>query len=153
MDKEKKDGGLFGEDKKRPLADVSKDLGLTPEQEDQMADLINTSQRTVFGILITPRNDGTNILDDFVDAMRDPEHMEEKGKAILLKVFTEKIPGTDEAYLSRIMLEKHSLNEEFRKILSEDQMKKYERLGQDPHDIQTGYDPFGQYVADHLGQK
>ena len=32
-------------------------------------------------------------------------------------------------------------------------MKKYTRLGQDPHEIQTGYDPYGEYLAERLGKK
>jgi hypothetical protein len=148
-----KKGGLFGDDKKRPLAEISRDLELTELQEDQMAEAINASQKVCFGLVTTPRNDGTNILDDIVLAMQDPEHAQEKATAAFMKIFTEKIPGTDETYLGRIMAEKTALNAEFKKLLTEDQMKKYTRLGQDPHEIQTGYDPYGEYLAERLGKK
>ncbi|MCC6741347.1 MAG: hypothetical protein IT452_20055 [Planctomycetia bacterium] len=150
---QKKKGGLFGDDNKRPLADVSKDLALTELQEDQMAEAINASQKLCFGVITTPRNDGTNVLDDIVTAMQDPEHAEEKVKAAFMQIFTAKIPGSDETYLARVMQEKQTLLGEFRKILTEDQMKKFERLGQDPHEIQTGYDPYGEYLVERLGKK
>ncbi len=149
----KKKGGLFGDDNKRPLADISKDLALTELQEDQMAEAINASQKLCFGIITTPRNDGTNVLDDIVVAMQDPEHAEEKVKAAFMQIFTAKIPGSDETYLGRIMKEKQVLQEDFKKILTEDQMKKFTRLGQDPHEIQTGYDPYGEYLTERLGKK
>lgn len=151
--KQEKKGGLFGDDKKRPLADISKDLGLNELQEDQMAEAINASQKTCFGVVTTPRNDGTNVLDDIVVAMQDPEHAQEKATAAFMKIFTDKIPGTDETYLARIMTEKAALNGEIKKILTDEQMKKYTRLAQDPHDIQTGYDPYGEYLAERLGKK
>lgn len=150
---QQKKGGLFGDDKKRPLADVSKDLALTELQEDQFAEAINSSQKLCFGIITTPRNDGTNILDDVVAAMQDPEHAEERVKAAFMQIFTAKIPGSDETYLGRIMQEKATLNGEFKKILTEDQMKKFDRLGQDPHEIQTGYDPYSEYMQQRLGTK
>ena len=152
-DAKQKKGGLFGDDKKRPLSEVSKDLALTELQEDQMAEAINASQKVCFGIVTTPRNDGTNILDDIVVAMQDPEHAQEKATAAFMKLFTDKIPGTDETYLARIMTEKATLNSEFKKVLTEDQMKKYTRLGQDPHEIQTGYDPYSEYLAERMGKK
>ncbi|KAF0243856.1 MAG: hypothetical protein FD180_3024 [Planctomycetota bacterium] len=152
-DAKQKKGGLFGDDKKRPLSEISKDLALTELQEDQMAEAINASQKVCFGIVTTPRNDGTNILDDIVVAMQDPEHAQEKATAAFMKLFTDKIPGTDETYLARIMTEKGALNSEFKKVLTEDQMKKYTRLGQDPHEIQTGYDPYGEYLAERMGKK
>lgn len=150
---QKKKGGLFGDDDKRPLADVSKDLGLTELQEDQMAEAINASQKLCFGVITTPRNDGTNVLDDIVAAMQDPEHAEEKVKAAFMQIFTARIPGSEETYLARVMQEKQALLGEFRKILTEDQMKKFDRLGQDPHEIKTGYDPYGEYLLERLGKK
>ena len=149
----KKKEGIFGDDKKRPIADISKELGLTELQEDQMVQAIDTSQRGMFGVITTPRNDGTNLVDDIVKALQDPEDPQGKAQAVFMKLFTDKIPGTEETYLARIMTEKKTLSEEFRKILTPDQMKKYERLGQDPHEIQTGYDPFGEYVAERLGKE
>ncbi|MCE9584257.1 MAG: hypothetical protein K8T20_17360 [Planctomycetes bacterium] len=151
--KKEKKGGLFGDDKKRPLADVSKDLALTELQEDQLADAIKASQKTVFDLITTPRNDGTNILDDLVLALQDPEHAEEKAKAAFMQIFTAKLPGSEETYLGKIMTEKQTLLGEFHKILTEDQMKKYDRLGQDPHEIQTGYDPYGEYIMQRMGKK
>ncbi|MEK7466379.1 MAG: hypothetical protein AAB074_03100 [Planctomycetota bacterium] len=148
-----KKGGLFGDDKKVPLAEISKDLELNELQEDQMAEAINASQKVCFAIVTTPRNDGTNILDDIVLAMQDPEHAQEKATAAFMKLFTDKIPGTEETYLARLMAEKATLNGEFKKVLTDDQMKKYTRLGQDPHEIQTGYDPYGEYLAERLGKK
>ena len=152
-DAKQKNGGLFGDDKKRPLTEISKELELTELQEDQMAEAINASTKLCFGVITTPRNDGTNVLDDIVLAMQDPEHAQEKATAAFMKLFTDKIPGTDETYLARIMTEKGTLNSEFKKVLTDDQMKKYTRLGQDPHEIQTGYDPYGEYVAERLGKK
>jgi hypothetical protein len=150
--KKKNGGGLFGDEKKRPLTEISKELGLTELQEDQMSDAIKASQKVVFDLLATPRNDGTNVLDDFVEAMKDPEHAEEKMQKAFLQIFTAKLPGSEETYLGRVMAEKQALLGEFKNILTEDQMKRYNRLGQDPHEIQTGYDPFGEYVAERLAQ-
>ncbi len=149
----KKKSGLFGDENKRPLADVSKDLALTELQEDQMAEAINASQKNCFGVITTPRNDGTNLLDDIVLAMQDPEHAEEKMKAAFMQIFTAKLPGSDETYLAKLLQEKQVLEEGFKKILTEDQMKKYTRLGQDPLEIQTGYDPYGEYLGERLGKK
>lgn len=149
----KKKSGLFGDENKRPLAEVSKDLALTELQEDQMAEAINASQKNCFGVITTPRNDGTNLLDDIVLAMQDPEHAEEKMKAAFMQIFTAKLPGSEETYLAKLLQEKQVLEEGFKKILTEDQMKKYTRLGQDPLEIQTGYDPYGEYLAERLGKK
>jgi hypothetical protein len=146
----KKKGGIFGDDNKRPLTEISKELGLTEQQEDMMATAIDASQREMFALITTPRTDGTNILDEVVEAFKDPENAQQKAQAAFLKLFTDRIPGSDETYLSRIMKEKEALNGEFGKFLTEEQMKKYTRLGQDPHEIQTGFDPYGQYMAERL---
>jgi len=148
----KKKDGIFGDEKKRPLTEISKDLELTEPQEDQMAAAIDASQKKVFDLITTPRNDGTNLLDDLAEALKDPEHAQEKAQAVFLQLFTAKIPGSDETYLAKIMTEKVALNEEFRKVLTPEQMKKYERLGQDPHEIQTGYDPYGEYLVERMGK-
>lgn len=149
--KGKNKGGFFGDDNKRPLADVSKDLGLTELQEDQMKMALDDSQKKVFDLIITPRNDGTNVMDDIVTALRDPDHAQEKATAAFMKLFTDKIPGSDETYLAVIMREKIRVKEDLKKILTEDQAKKFERMAQDPHDIKTGYDPFSEYLVQKMG--
>ena len=153
LGEQKKNEGPFGEDKKRPMTEISKDLELTPQQEDQMVQMINDSKRAMFAEVSVPRNDGTNIVDDIVAALQDPVDPKEKAQAVFMKLFSDKIPGTDETYIARIMKSKAALNEQFKTVLTPEQMKKYERLGQDPHEIQTGYDPFEEYVAERLGKK
>ena len=68
-----------------------------------------------------------------------------------MKLFTDKIPGSEDTYLAVIMREKVRVKEGLKTILTEDQYKKFDRMGQDPHDIKTGYDPYGEYLVQKMG--
>lgn len=130
--------------KKPPLSEVTRDAGIDPVTQSKMAQVLNAAKDEAFALLRSPRLDGGNFVDDFVSAMTAEKPEETAGK-VWLRLFSEKIPGTEETYVARVMTLQKSVNDSLKTMLTPQQYESYEHMALDPLQIQTGYDPFAEY--------
>ncbi len=123
---------------------------LTDEQTVKVEQAFDAAKHESFNLLSTRRLDGTAIVDDLVAAFTDPEDPEGRVKAVFMTLFTEKIPGRDEAYIVEILRIKQDTDRALRGILNDEQAKKLSRVNLDHLGVKTGYDPFEEYAAEVL---
>jgi hypothetical protein len=125
-------------DRKPSIETFAKVLELTGEQRDAVEQEVIRGQGVVFGILETPTADGRNLLDDFVElyASSVAKQGEDPGWGKwFVRVVSEKVPGTDQTYGTRIEAEKASMRGTFRRIFSKEQYGEFEGWRVDPVEI------------------
>lgn len=133
--------------RKPPLAELSRELGLTPSQEDAVAESVNAGKKRIAELLQIRRADGTCMLDEFVDAFKDPPTAQQKMTEIFARLFTEPIPGRGEPYIAEVLRIQGDVKRNLQANMSAEQFKQLERSNVDVTEIQTGYDPFAEYLA------
>jgi len=146
-EKLKKDGKKPGDnDRKMPLFDLAKELTLEPAVQAKVASIANTCKKEIFDILKTPRADGTNAADDVVKAFTGGN--QEEAQKIFLKLFTEKIPGTETTYVAAVarVQEKASLG--LSTAMGPDAFGKFQGMNIKPENIETGFDPWHDYLQE-----
>lgn len=141
---EKKDAQPGGE-RKMPLHDIAKELALDPQTQNKMAEVANLSKKEIMDLLKTPRPDGSNVADEIVDAFL--AGAPPKAQQVFLKIFTEKIPGTEVTYLAGVQKLQEKAQDGLRRILTPELYERFQHMNVKPNDIETGYDPFGEYAA------
>lgn len=125
---------------KKPAMDVfARVLELTEEQRAETERVIVEGQRQVHQILNTPTYDGTSLMDDLVEVFA--KGIAEPGKdhgfgRWIGRVLTEKIPGTDETYATRIESVKSTMRATFKRDWSAAQYREFEEWGVDPTEIE-----------------
>lgn len=136
------DNGFGG--KKRPLADVAKEMGVPADAELKMADAANKAKQEVFDLLKLPRAEGGNLVDDIIDAMTSGDQV--KAQQQFMRIFKENVPGTNETYFTAALRISEEATKKFEGFLSEEQMTKYRHTGVGPLDLETGFDPWAAYM-------
>jgi hypothetical protein len=122
-------------------------FGLTDDQTARAEQVFDAAKHEAFNLLATKRRDGTAFVDDLVAAFTDTEDPEAKVKQVFMRLFTDKIPGREEAYIVEILRIKQDTDRSLRDILDADQAKKLSRVNLDHLGVKTGYDPFADYAA------
>ena len=135
--------GAFGE-RKLPLSNIAKDLDLDTGTEAVVAEIANVVKREIFDILKTPRADGSNLADDLVDGFLSGD--EKKIRESFGKVFTEVLPGSNTTYLAAMGAAQERAHQSLENSLGEDRYMRFKHMNVDPNNIQTGYDPFEEYI-------
>ncbi|MHC4607432.1 MAG: hypothetical protein ACYTAF_10975 [Planctomycetota bacterium] len=133
--------------KKPPLGELVAELQIDPVIESEMEQIINQGKDEMFDLLTMPREDGGNFVDDFIGLLGS-EEPEEAGRKLWVTLITERIPGTEETYIQRILEVQDRVNMSFESMMSADQWKTYKQKQLDPLEIQTGHDPFAEYVRE-----
>ena len=133
-----------GDDRKIPLSEISKDLQLDPAVEDQVAEAANETKRDIFELLRTPRPDGSSMADDIVEAFTGGEP--ERAREIFNRLFTEAIPGTDTTYVAAIGNIQEQGRVKLRGFMGAETYTRFARMNVHPENIQTGWDPWADYV-------
>jgi hypothetical protein len=114
-------------------------LELTEEQRAETERVIVEGQRELHRILETPTYDGTSLMDELVEIVArgfaEPGKDHGFGKWFG-RVLTEKIPGTDETYATRIESVKNGMRTSFKREWSEAQYREFEEWGVDPTEVQ-----------------
>lgn len=123
---------------------------LTEDQTVKTEQIFDAAKHESFNLLSTKRLDGTAFVDDLVAAFTDPDDPETKAKAVFMRLFTEKIPGRDEAYIVEILRIKQDTDKALRQVLNAEQAKKLSRVNLDHLGVKTGYDPYADYAAEVL---
>jgi len=140
-----KGGRKFGEDdRKMPLFDLSKELALDPAVQTRVASISNTCKKEIFDILKTPRPDGTNAADELIQAFTSGN--QEEAQKFFLKMFSDKIPGTDTTYISAVARVQDKANQNLSAAMGGPTFDKFKQMGIKPENIDTGFDPWTDYL-------
>ncbi|MBI2899142.1 MAG: hypothetical protein HYY17_03095 [Planctomycetes bacterium] len=137
------DNGFGG--KKRPLADVAREIGVPKETQAVLAEYADDAKRRVFDLLKLPRSDGSNLVDDIVAALKSDRPQENVG-AQFMRIFKENVPGTNETYFAAALRISEETMQRFGTVLTPEQMTGYKHTGVGPLDLETGYDPWVEYM-------
>jgi hypothetical protein len=135
---------------KPALEEMAKKLGLTDLQKTQVKRILDDGKHEVFNLVSRKRPDGTALIDDLVLAVQDPIDPQTAMKQWFTRLFSEKIPGRDEPYISEILRIKQDTEKSLTGVLDGKQAEKMKGLTIDYLGVKTGYDPFAEYVKDSL---
>jgi len=140
-----KGGRKLGEDdRKMPLFDLSKELALDPAVQTRVASISNTCKKEIFDILKTPRPDGTNAADDLIQAFTSGN--QEEAQKFFLKMFSDKIPGTETTYVTAVARVQDKANQNLSAAMGGPTFDKFKQMGIKPENIETGFDPWTDYL-------
>lgn len=131
---------------KAPFDELSKELALTEDQQREARAIFDEARDEIFVLLKTTRLDGGSLLDDFAAALKNGDDPGEATKGLFQRIFTDKVPGTDRTYLTDLLALKTDVRAALSRHVDEGQVKKLDGLRVDLLDVQTGYDPVGDYV-------
>lgn len=126
---------------KKPAMDVfASVLELSKDQRVATERVVVEGQREVHAVLGTPTYDGTNLMDQLVEiaAKGIAEPGKDHGWGVwLARVLSEKIPGTDDTYGTRIESVKNGMRATLKREWSEAQYREFEAWGVDPTEIES----------------
>jgi hypothetical protein len=131
-------------DRKMPLFDLAKELTLDPAVQAKVAAISNTCKKEIFDILKTPRPDGGNAADDVVKAISGGN--QEEAQKLFLKLFTEKIPGTETTYVAAVARVQEKANQGLSAAMGPDSYGRFQGMNIKPENIETGFDPWQDYL-------
>lgn len=139
-----KGNGQWG-DRKMPLHDIAKELGLDAVTQAKIAEIADASKKQGFELTKIPRPDGSSLADDVVDAMLSGDSA--RMQKVFAKIFTEKVPGSDTTYLAAVLALHEEAYQKLQSVMAPEAYQKFRNMGISPDNIQTGYDPWAEYVA------
>jgi hypothetical protein len=146
----KKGPGPAGGDRKMALHDMAKELGLDPKVQGQVAEIANTAKREIFEILKMPRADGTNVADELIDVLLKGDQA--GAQQLFQRLVTEKIPGTQTSYLAGVGAAQDRARGLLAAAMGPDAYGQFEHMSVHPENIETGYDPMGEYFKQRGGK-
>jgi hypothetical protein len=131
---------------KAPIDDLAKEISLDEKQKAEAKRIFDASRDETYALLKTMRLDGGSLLDDFASALKSGGDPVETTKSLFARVFSEKVPGSDRTYLAEFIAIEQSVQEQLGRQLGAAQMKRLKGLHVDLLDVDTGYDPVGDYI-------
>lgn len=145
---EKKAAGAAGagDDRKIPLHDLAKELALDPQTQAQVAEIANQAKREIFDVLKTPRADGTEMASDLMQAFLSGDA--QKTTQVFQRLFTEKVPGSGQTYLTAVSVIQDRARQTLRGTMGDAVYGRWEHMGVRPENIETGWDPWADYVKE-----
>ena len=132
-------------ERKPPLSQFAAELELEPSQREGVRLAVLKGQEEMIGLLRTPTAGGRVPLDDLLDVLLGkPEEAQPRMIEIFGMLASEPVPGSGsgETYAARIEGVKRDAVEAFRRDFTADQFKAFEKLGQDPLEIQVPDSPW-----------
>ncbi len=129
------------------MQDLSKQLGLSGFQEKEVSELINGSKTKAMEIASTPRPDGTTILDDISNALLHSDKPAQEGMKVLIRMYVEKVPGTNETYYDSLKRIQSETEGEIGTVLTEDQYGSFKGMDVNVYGVGTGYNPLLEYLG------
>jgi cell division protein FtsL len=144
--------------KEPPLSAVAARIGLEDVERKALEDILRKKKNEMMTLLKTPRADGSNMLDEFGDALVQvlgsgggKQEMKKTFMKFLGRLTSEKAPGTDETYFAKITALHEGTRQAFKETLSEKQFRAFEALGiENATDIKIPEDPLGIYLMQRL---
>jgi len=129
--------------KKPPLSQFAAELELAPAQKEGVHLAVLKGQEELISILRTPTESGRVPLIDILGAlMGKPEETQPRMIEIFGMLATERMPGSGDTYSVRVEALKKETVEAFRRDFTPEQFKAFEKMGQDPLEIQVPDSPW-----------
>ena len=135
-----------GDDRKVPLHDLAKELELDPATQARVAEAANRAKREIFDVLKTPRADGTEMAADLMQAFLSGDA--QKTTQVFQRLFTEKVPGSDQTYLAAVAIIQDRARQTLRGTMGDAVYGRFEHMSVRPENIETGWDPWADYVKE-----
>ncbi len=135
--------GRNGDDRKLPLHDIAKDLALDPAAQARIAQIANAAKKEIFEILRTPRPGQASLADEIIDSVLSGDQA--RVQQTFLKAFTEKLPGSDQTYLAFVARIQQEAYADLERAMPREAYLRYRHMNVKPENIETGYDPLGEY--------
>ncbi len=138
------------QEKKPTLQEFSAELKLDDVQQQSVTQEVFRGQEGIMEVLGIRGADGTDYRSELFEAYGtaasgDPEKAPQaymKVVALFGRLMTDKIPGTDETYVARINKVKAGVSDSFRNFMTNEQYEAYQKMGQDPTEVQIPGNPF-----------
>lgn len=131
---------------KAPLDDLATELALSEAQKSEAKRVFDAAKDQGFALLRTQRIDGGCLLDDYAAALRSGADPAEATQEFFRRIVNERVPGSDETYLSAFIAIGVDTDERLARGLDPAQRTKMRDLRLDLLGVETGYDPTGDYV-------
>jgi hypothetical protein len=142
----RKEKGQGGGDRKMPLHDLGKELGLDPQTQGRVEQIANATKKEIFALIRTPRPDGSDFAAEIVQTFLGGEP--QKAQQIFARLFTEKVPGTDTTYAAGVGAIQDRAREGLHGVLGDAVFTRYRHMNVHPENIETGFDPWAEYVKE-----
>lgn len=133
-------------DPKPPLEKIAQEQEWDLTTQTRVKQVLDAAKDETFTLLSTARKDGGSFVNDFLEAARS-DNPNVKAGAIWMRLFQEKVPGRDDTYAVAVMGIQERTNSRVRDVLLPDQWPPYKDQQYDPLQINTGYNPFKNYVV------
>lgn len=134
----------LGGERKKSLHDIARELGLEPARQPRVAEIANTAKREIFELLKAPRPDGTSLADDLVDAFLAGDAV--RVQQAFLKVLGEKVPGMEITYLEGTVRIQEKAWQGLEQAMGPELCARFRHMNVTPENIETGYDPWVDYL-------
>ncbi len=131
---------------KAPIDELTEELSLDETQQERAKQIFDRAKDEMYALLKTTRLDGGSLLDDLADDLAQGGDIQETFGRFIGKLISDRVPGTDDTYLAHILESRRGLEGELGTHLSDEQMVEFRRLRVDFFDVNTGYDPVGDYI-------
>lgn len=146
--------------KKPPMDLFAKTLELTDLQREAAGQEIVRAQNDIKSILEIPAEDGTVFLEELVEVfasgMANPGKNAERSMKFFGRLLSEKVPGTDETYATRIDGVKRRVSATFKRDWNEKQYATFEMWQMDPTEVQglegSPWTPLGERIVERAKQ-
>ncbi|MEE2787511.1 MAG: hypothetical protein VX589_09245 [Myxococcota bacterium] len=135
---------------KASMNELAQALDLDDQTAEMAYGVFNAARDDAFALLQQPRQDGRTLLDDLVDDIRRGETQPEK--QLMKRLFSQTVPGTKTTYMAKMISISENVSADLTDHLSEAQMNKLKSLNVALLEVDTGYDPVGDYVRRALTQ-
>ena len=143
--------------KKPEFDDFAQVLELTDHQRWAIEKEVIAGQEAKREILETPMLDGTNFVEEIVEAWAqssvNPGREGGRAKAIYGRLWSETFPGSTETYAERMDAAEDSVRDAFRRELNDDQYAEFEDWGLDPTEVQGIAESPWRDIKDRVGER
>jgi len=137
---------------KPPIGELARELGLDDPQQRKLDAVFRSARDEVFAILGTERPDGTSLLDDFAHELKETEDYGKTVGWFFGRLVKERVPGTQQTYLAASIELSERVQAQAQAHLDERQRTRFQELQLDVLEVNTGYDPVGDYIKERLSE-
>jgi hypothetical protein len=153
---ERLDQGGKGEEKPK-FSQFAARLDLDEGQKTATSVILKQGKKELLEHLLKPLPDGTVLVDQFGEMLYkssvDPKAAEKEGGRIFMRLFSEKVPGTEQTFIEVIGDLNGRLKTDMEAHLNEEQKKKFDEWAPDPTDIELRDDPINSYLMKYMEKR
>ncbi|MGE0431718.1 MAG: hypothetical protein AB7S36_05620 [Planctomycetota bacterium] len=139
-----------GDDGKPTLDDVRARLKLDADQMKALHEVLRVQKKEFLDMLSLPDEHGNTAIDKVLTAFIDTSLKPEDKQALLVEVFTSKVPGSQENYSEVNARINQKIMETMNQVMTPEQYEGYLQMNVSATDIKFADDPIGQYAAGRI---